>query len=267
LEENPTLKVNLRNPEADVSLEVRYDAVYVYSRVIRGAGGLPLGTGGKALLLLSGGIDSPVAAWQVMKRGVRLEAIHFYSYPYTSERAKEKVVDLARIIAGYGGEIKVHFVPFTKIQEFISANCRENLWITLMRRFMFRIAAKMATERGALALATGESIGQVASQTLESMVAINDVVRIPVLRPLISLDKEDIVVQARKIGTFDVSIRPYEDCCTVFLPKEPKTRPRISDCEQEESKLDLDALIAEALENTDTVVVKAAEKDEFNFFN
>lgn len=250
------LKVDLHTPEIEVFVELRDDAAYIYTRKIPGLGGLPLGTGGKAMLLLSGGIDSPVAGWLTMKRGIVIEAIHFYSYPYTSERAKEKVVDLAKVIANYCGQINVHIVPFTKIQEAISANCYESLWITIMRRFMFRIAERIANEREALALVTGESIGQVASQTLDSMYAINHVINTPVLRPLITSDKEDIMKLARKIDTYDISIRPYEDCCTVFLPKEPKTKPKLAICQKEETRLDVEELVDDAVRNTEKILIK-----------
>ncbi|NLT94473.1 MAG: tRNA 4-thiouridine(8) synthase ThiI [Clostridia bacterium] len=262
----PNLKVDLHNPEVEVFVELRDDGAYIYTQKIYGHGGLPLGTGGKALLLLSGGIDSPVAGWLTMKRGIEIEALHFYSYPYTSERAKEKVVDLAKVLAKYCGQINVHIVPFTKIQEAISANCYESLWITIMRRFMFRIAERIARRREALALVTGESIGQVASQTLDSMYAINEVTNMPVIRPLITSDKEEIMELARKIDTYDISIRPYADCCTVFLPREPKTKPKLVLCHKEETKLKVEELVEEAVNNTETILIKADEKDEFGYF-
>jgi len=265
-ENSSNLKVDLHKPDVEVFVEIRDDAAYIYTQKIYGTGGLPLGTGGKAMLLLSGGIDSPVAGWLTMKRGIVIEAVHFYSYPYTSERAKEKVIDLARVLAQYSGQVNVHVVPFTKIQEAISANCYESLWITIMRRFMFRIAERIAEQRRALALVTGESLGQVASQTLDSMYAINHVINTPVIRPLITADKEEIMELARKINTYDISIRPYEDCCTVFLPKEPKTRPKLPICEKEEARLDLDNLIEDAVNNTERVLIKAEEKDEFGYF-
>ncbi|MGI6225000.1 MAG: tRNA uracil 4-sulfurtransferase ThiI [Peptococcales bacterium] len=250
------LKVDLHNPEVEVFVEIRDDASYIYTQKIYGTGGLPLGTGGKAMLLLSGGIDSPVAGWLTMKRGIIIEAVHFYSYPYTSERAKEKVMDLAQILAQYSGQINVHIVPFTKIQEAISASCYENLWITIMRRFMFRIAERIAEERKALALVTGESVGQVASQTLESMYAINNVIKIPVLRPLVTSDKEDIMQLAQKINTYDISIRPFIDCCTAFLPQEPKTKPKLQLCEKEEIRLEIENLVQDALDNTEMIIIK-----------
>jgi thiamine biosynthesis protein ThiI len=262
----PNLKVDLHNPEVEVTIELRDDAAYIYTQKIYGTGGLPLGTGGKAMLLLSGGIDSPVAGWLTMKRGIIIEAIHFYSYPYTSERAKEKVMDLAKVLAKYCGQINVHIVPFTKIQEDISANCYESLWITIMRRFMFRIAERIAQERKALALVTGESIGQVASQTLDSMYAINEVVKTPVIRPLITSDKEEIMELARKINTYDISIRPYVDCCTVFLPREPKTKPKLALCQKEETRLKVEELVLDAVSNTEMIIIRAEDEDEFGYF-
>jgi len=262
----PGIKVDLHTPVVEVIVEIRYDAAYIYTKKIPGLAGLPLGTGGKALLLLSGGIDSPVAGWLTMKRGIVIEAIHFYSYPYTSERAKEKVLDLAQVLARYASKVKVHIVPFTKIQEAISEKCYESLWITIMRRFMFRIAERIAEKRGALALVTGESLGQVASQTIESMYAINNVIKMPVIRPLVTMDKEEIMQLARKINTYDISIQPYEDCCTVFLPKEPKTKPKVEACEKAEIELDIGRLINEAVENTELLTISTEKKDEFGYF-
>lgn len=260
------LKVDLHSPDVEVFVEIRYDAAYVYTRKINGPGGLPLGTGGKAMLLLSGGLDSPVAGWLTMKRGIVIEAVHFYSYPYTSERAKEKVLDLARVLAQFAGEIKVHIVPFTRIQESISEKCYDSLWITLMRRFMFRIAERIAEKRNALALVTGENIGQVASQTIESIYAINRVIHTPVLRPLITMDKEEIMNIARNINTYDISIRPYEDCCTVFLPKEPKTKPKLEACEKAEELLEVEELVQDAVQNTEVITIKGKAEDQFGYF-
>jgi len=260
------LKVDLHSPDVEVFVEIRYDAAYVYTRKINAPGGLPLGTGGKAMLLLSGGLDSPVAGWLTMKRGVVIEAVHFYSYPYTSERAKEKVLDLARVLAQFAGEIKVHIVPFTRIQESISEKCYDSLWITLMRRFMFRIAERIAEKRNALALVTGENIGQVASQTIESIYAINRVIHTPVLRPLITMDKEEIMNIARNINTYDISIRPYEDCCTVFLPKEPKTKPKLEACEKAEELLRVEELVQDAVQNTEVITIKGKAEDQFGYF-
>ncbi|MFZ5942813.1 MAG: tRNA uracil 4-sulfurtransferase ThiI [Bacillota bacterium] len=260
------LKVDLHKPEVDISVELRDEAAYVYTKKYMGLGGLPLGTGGKGLLLLSGGIDSPVAGWLTMKRGVEIESIHFYSYPYTSERAKEKVLDLAKVLAQYPGKIGVHIVPFTKIQEAISANCYDSLWITLMRRFMLRIAERIAANRNAMALITGESLGQVASQTIESMHTINNVTNLPIIRPLVTMDKEQIMELSRKIDTYDISIRPYEDCCTVFLPQEPKTKPKVEACEKEEAKLSVQELVEDAVNSTEYIIVRDKEKDEFGYF-
>ena len=262
----PGLKVDLHNPEVEVFVEIRDEGAYVYTKKIPGLGGMPVGTGGKALLLLSGGIDSPVAGWLTIKRGIVLETIHFHSYPYTSERSKEKVLDLAKVLAQYTGQINVHIVPFTEIQEEISKKCYDSLWITIMRRFMLRIAERIATKRKALALVTGESLGQVASQTIDSMYAINHVINTPVIRPLITMDKEEIMEVARKIETYDISIRPYEDCCTVFLPKEPKTKPKIEACEKAEAKLNIEELVNNAVENTEIVVLRRDKKDDFGYF-
>lgn len=262
----PDLKVDLHQPEVEVFIEIRDEGAYIYSQKIPGLGGMPVGTGGKAMLLLSGGIDSPVAGWLTIKRGIVVEAIHFHSHPYTSERSKEKVLDLAKVLAQYTGQINVHVVPFTKIQEEISKNCYESLWITIMRRFMFRIAEKIAHKRRALALVTGESLGQVASQTIESMYAINHVIQTPVIRPLVTMDKEEIMTIARKIDTYDISIRPYEDCCTVFLPREPKTKPKIEACEKAEARLNVEELVSEAVENTEITSVYRDKKDEYGFF-
>ena len=246
----------MRKPQTTVNLEVREDGAYVYGETIRCAGGLPVSCSGKALLLLSGGIDSPVAGWMAMKRGVSIEAIHFESYPFTSERARDKVYDLCRILAQWqGSPIKLHVVHFTEIQKAIYAGSREEYGITLMRRMMFRLAERIALSRRCLALYTGESVGQVASQTLESMQVINDVVDIPVLRPLVGMDKEDIMAVAQRIGTFETSILPYEDCCTVFLPKYPKIRPLKADAEKLEESLDIPALLDEALAQTQLVKI------------
>ena len=246
----------MREPQVTVNIEVREDGAYVYGETIRCAGGLPVSCSGKALLLLSGGIDSPVAGWMAMKRGVAIEAIHFESYPFTSERAKDKVFDLCKILATWqNSPIKLHVVHFTEIQKAIYASCREEYGITLMRRMMFRLAERIAKSRRCLALYTGESVGQVASQTLESMQVINDVVDIPVLRPLVGMDKEDIMALARRIGTFETSILPYEDCCTVFLPKYPKIRPLKGEAEKLEEALDIPSLLEEALAKTELVKI------------
>jgi len=260
LANNQGLKVDLHNPDVEVFVEIRDEGAFIYTKKIPGIGGLPLGMGGKGMLLLSGGIDSPLAGWLTMRRGVVIEAVHFYSYPYTSEKAREKVIDLAKVLANYGGEINLHIVPFTKIQEAISANCYESLWITIMRRFMMRISERIAENRKAKALITGESLGQVASQTIESMHTINNVTCIPIIRPLVAMDKEEIMKKAREIDTYDISIRPYEDCCTVFLPKEPKTKPKVEACIKEEERLNVDALVEEAVNNTETIKIKSGHK-------
>lgn len=218
---------------------------------------MPVGTGGRGLLLISGGIDSPVAGYMMAKRGLRLTAIHFASPPYTSERAERKVIELLTQVAGYAGRMKLLIVPFTSIQEAIRDNCPEDLFTVVMRRFMVRIASAVAEKRECLALVTGESVGQVASQTLPAMVCTDAVAQLPVLRPLCGMDKEEIVEISRKIGTFDISIQPYEDCCTVFTPKHPKTRPRLSDLEAAEQKLSLDQLVQEAVEGVREMVIEA----------
>lgn len=243
--------VDVRKPEVTVDIEVRKEGIYVYGETIPMSGGLPVGCSGKGVVMLSGGIDSPVCAYLAMKRGVKVEMIHFHSFPYTSERAKEKVVDLAEVLAHYSNAgLKLHVVHFTDIQMAIRENCREEYTITMMRRFMYRIAQRIAEERGAKVIFTGESVGQVASQTLESMYAINQAISMPVLRPLCCFDKEEIMEIAHKIGTYDISIRPYEDCCTIFLPEYPKIRPSLDDCLEMEKKLDIDGLIDDAMEKS-----------------
>jgi thiamine biosynthesis protein ThiI len=251
---DPGWTVDVKNPEVIINVEVREKEIFVFSQVISGPGGMPVGSNGRGLLLLSGGIDSPVAGYLTMKRGVQVEAIHFHSYPFTSERAKEKVIDLCRWLVRYGGNIRLHLVPFTKIQTEIKKHCPEDLGITIMRRMMVRIAEKLARKRRALALVTGESIGQVASQTLESMYTIEHVIKIPVLRPVITMDKTEIISLAKKIGSYEISILPYEDCCTVFLPKNPKTRPRPIQAEEAEQGLQLEELVNEAVEKIETLV-------------
>lgn len=255
LKNNSDLSVDLHNPDAVVSIEIRQEGTFISCERLPGAGGLPVGSSGKVMLLLSGGIDSPVAGWKMLKRGVTLEAIHFHSYPFTSERALQKVRDLAQKLALWGGPIHLHVVSFTEIQTQIRQHCPEAYGITIMRRFMMRIAEQLAQKSGALALATGESLGQVASQTLESMNTIGSVIRIPILRPLISTDKTEIVQAAREIDTYDLSILPYEDCCTIFTPKNPVTRPRIELAEKYEQNLDVVDLVQKALEQTTVEVI------------
>ena len=245
----PALQVDVHEPQWRLYAEVR-ERAYVYTRYEQGPGGMPTGTGGSAMLLLSGGIDSPVAGYQIARRGVELQAVYFDSPPHTSNRAREKVETLAAHLADYCGAITLHTVRFTEVQEKIYTDCRPEYLTILMRRFMMRLAEAIAVREGCGALVTGENLGQVASQTLESMAVTNAVCRLPVLRPLISLDKVEIIEMARKIGTYDTSILPYEDCCTVFVPRHPVTRPTLHGTEAEEAKLDVDALCAQALENT-----------------
>ena len=253
------LKVDVHNPELTLTVEVRELKAYLLCDIIPGQGGLPVGVSGKVMLLLSGGIDSPVAGWMAMKRGATVEGIHFQSFPFTSERAQEKVNDLAKILAKHGGRVRLHNVYFTEIQKAIRMHVPEEYSITIMRRIMMRIADRLAHQRKAMALVTGESLGQVASQTLESMYVINNVTNIPILRPLVAMDKVDIMRIAKNIGTYETSILPYEDCCTVFMPKNPKTRPKLHEAEAAEAKLDIEALILEALEKTETLMFNRYE--------
>lgn len=246
----PNLTVNVKEPDITLHVEMREGYGYVHIGRQKGAGGMPSGTNGKALLLLSGGIDSPVAGYMIGKRGVSLEAIHFFSYPYTSDRAKDKVMKLARIIGGYMGGIKVHIVPFTEIQLQIRDKCPEEHLTLVMRRFMMQIAQRIAEKRRCTALVTGESIGQVASQTMSALAVTDDAVTMPVFRPLIGMDKEEIVEISRKIDTFETSILPYEDCCTVFTPKHPSTKPRLNKVVASQNLLDCERLINEAVEGT-----------------
>ncbi len=250
------LKVDVHNPDIVVNVEVRQDA-YVYTKKIKGAGGMPVGTNGKATILLSGGIDSPVAGYMIAKRGVELEAVHFHSHPYTSDRAKEKVIELAELMAAYCGKIRLHIVPFTDIQLDIIEKCPENYLTVIMRRIMMRIAEKISEKSGSAALITGESIGQVASQTMESLVCTDNAVNQPVFRPLIGMDKEEIVTISKKIETYETSILPYEDCCTIFVPKHPKTKPALADIiEAEKALVNIDEMIDESIANQEIIVVK-----------
>ncbi|MDJ1152654.1 tRNA uracil 4-sulfurtransferase ThiI [Macrococcus caseolyticus] len=260
------LTVDVKNPDYKLLVEIRSDAAYLYFRVIKGVGGLPVGTGGKTLLMLSGGIDSPVAGIEVMKRGVTIEAIHFHSPPFTSEEAKQKVIDLTRIMAETTGEIKLHLVPFTDIQKMIHKKVPENLTMTSTRRMMLKIADRFARQIDAKALVNGENLGQVASQTLGSMYAINAVTNLPILRPLLTLDKDEIIIKAKEIGTFDTSIQPFEDCCTIFTPKNPKTNPRLDKVESFEAGTDFDAMIEEAVANIETLTISkhTDTKQEFD---
>lgn len=247
LEAYPHLKVDVKNPQIVVNVEIRDFGAYVHAGQIPGAGGMPTGTGGKAAILISGGIDSPVAAYMMAKRGIELTAIHFASPPYTSLRAEMKVKELLGKVAGYCGSIKLAIVPFTEIQEEISKNCPEEYFTLIMRRFMMKISDKLARNNNCHALITGESVGQVASQTIYALAVTDNVCTMPVFRPCIGMDKEEIVQISRKIDTFDISVQPYEDCCTVFTPKHPRTRPTIEAVQEAESPLDFDQLIDRAI--------------------
>lgn len=251
----PDTAVDVHNPELTVHVEVRDKAAYVHAMPVPGAGGMPVGSNGVAVSLLSGGIDSPVSSYMICKRGVRLIPVHFFSFPYTSQQAKEKVIELAELLTGYCGRMTVEVVPFTHIQEEIRDKCAEEYFTLIMRRFMMRIAERIAVDNGAKAVVTGENLGQVASQTMEAMASTQAVINLPVLQPLIGMDKEEIVRLARKIGTFDTSILPYEDCCTVFTPKHPKTHPKLSEVAAAESVLDIDALVQEAISGIERIQV------------
>ena len=253
------LKVDVHHPDCLLFVDVRKDKSYIFEQKISGFGGLPLGTNGKGMILLSGGIDSPVAAWMMAKRGMLIEAIHFHSYPYTSERAQEKVEDLARIVAGYCGRFKMHTINLLPIQELIVQNCPEEETTILVRRFMMKIAEKVAQETECCMLITGENLGQVASQTAEALVVTDQSVQMPVMRPLIAMDKVDIMDIAKNIGTFETSILPYEDCCTVFLPKHPTTKPKLAKILESESRLDVEQLIADAVASKEMVTIYPAE--------
>ncbi len=251
------LQVDVHNPEVTIYIEVRREGVFVYSASYPGLGGLPVGTAGRGLLLLSGGIDSPLAGFLTMKRGVEIQALHFHSYPFTSERAQQKAVELARRLARYShdGSLLLRSVHFTEIQKALQKNPYPALKITLMRRMMMRIAERIAVEQGCLALITGESLGQVASQTMESMYTINAVTSMPILRPLVGMDKQEIIDQARRIGTYETSILPYEDCCTIFVPKDPAIRPTPADAQRAEESLDIDSLVDDAVAKTNAIRV------------
>ena len=254
LEANPNLTVDVHKPQHRLMVEIR-DMAYICVEEIMGVGGMPMGTGGKAALLLSGGIDSPVAGYQLMKRGVKICAIHFQSPPYTGELAKDKVLQLAKKLAWYSGGMRVYLVPFTKCQLEIHEKCPDELGTLITRRFMMRIAERIADDFGALALITGESLGQVASQTMEAITCTDAVVNMPVFRPLIGLDKTEIMAIAEKIDTYETSILPYEDCCTVFTPRHPVTRPKVETMPKVEAKLDVEALVNEAVEGTEMLII------------
>lgn len=259
LDRFPHLSVDVHNPDVTVTAEIRDFAAYVHGGRIKGAGGMPVGSNGKATMLLSGGIDSPVAGYMVAKRGVCLEAVHFFSPPYTSERAKEKVIELAKILAQYTGPIRLHIVPFTEPQLAIYEKCPEDLLTIIMRRIMMMVTEAIAKRNKSAALVTGESIGQVASQTLESLGVTDCATTFPVMRPLIGMDKEEIIEIARKIGTFKTSVLPYEDCCTVFVPKHPKIKPVLSHVLQAESVLDIDSIIKKCLEEKETMLIEGID--------
>ena len=250
------LKVNVHEPDVLLHVDVRSDKAYIYEGKVNGFGGLPLGTNGKGMILLSGGIDSPVAAWMMAKRGMMIEAVHFHSYPYTSPRAQEKVEDLARILSTYVGKFKMHTVNLLPIQEQIVMNCPEEETTILVRRFMMRIAERIAEKTDCMMLITGENLGQVASQTAESLVVTDASVSKPVMRPLIAMDKTEIMDKAKEIGTYEKSIEPYEDCCTVFLPKHPTTKPRLEKILESESKLDCEALIEAAVASAEIINIR-----------
>ena len=252
------LKVDVHNPDVKLFVDVRHDKSYVYQDKIPGFGGLPLGTNGKGMSLLSGGIDSPVATWMMAKRGMMIEAVHFHSFPYTSQRAREKVEELAALVATYCGRFRMHVINLLPIQEQIVQNCPEEETTILVRRFMMRIAEELAAGNGCNMLITGENLGQVASQTAEALVVTDASVKMPVMRPLIGLDKTDIMDLAKEIGTYDKSIEPYEDCCTVFLPKHPATKPKLERILASESKLDCEGLIREAIEKEEIVEIRPA---------
>ena len=261
LRNSPELKVDVHNPDILLSIEVRNEATYIFCKTYLGAGGYPLGVGGKSMHMLSGGIDSPVAAYLMMKRGVSIECIHFASPPYTQMGVIYKLEDLLKVLNHYQPRIRLHIVPFTKIQEAIYDNVPESYCITLMRRMMFRLADALARRRNCPVISSGESIGQVASQTIQSMHVINAVTNTPIIRPLATTDKIEIINISKKIGTYDISIRPYEDCCTIFTPKAPKTMPHLDEVEEFEKKFDCQTLIKEALANIEVKIITSEEKE------
>lgn len=253
------LKVDVHNPQVLVKCEIRDDAAYIGSGQEQGAGGMPVGSNGRGLLLLSGGIDSPVAGWMMAKRGVKIEAVYYEAFPYTSIEAREKVIELARIVAGWAGSVRLHIVSLTEIEEEIAKSCNEDYFTLLLRRFMMTISERIAIASNCNALVTGESMGQVASQTIQALHVTNSAVNIPVFRPCIGLDKEEIVTYARRIGSFETSILPYEDCCTVFTPRHPKTKPELDKVIAEEQKLDFAALCEKALATEEIITVRGIE--------
>ncbi len=257
---NTNLKVDVHNPDILLSIEIRQEGAYVFCKTYPAAGGYPLGVGGKIMHMLSGGIDSPVAAYLLMRRGIKIECIHFASPPYTNVGVIEKLKDILSRLNKYQPEIRLNIIPFTKLQEEIYRNADESYAITIMRRMMFRLADRLAHRRRCPAISSGESVGQVASQTLESMYTINEVTSLPVLRPVVAMDKVDIIKLARKIDTYDISIRPFEDCCTIFAPKSPKTKPSLEKAKEFEEKFDYETLINEALDNVEVIYVKKEDE-------
>lgn len=259
------LKVDVHDPDVDLRVEVNKRSTYISGIEFPGAGGLPVGAGGKAMLMLSGGIDSPVAGYLALKRGARVEAVHFHSPPYTSERAKQKVTDICRQLTTFSGHIKLHVVPFTAVQETINENIPDNYRMTIMRRMMLRIVEQLANDHEALAIATGENLGQVASQTLESMNTINEVTTLPILRPVLAMDKNEIITIAKRINTYDISIRPYEDCCTIFVPAAPKTKPTRVHANKFEKGFPVDKLVQQAVTGTEILKFDDNERVEKDF--
>lgn len=266
LQNVPNVHVNVKEPDINIQVEVRVEAAYISCETIQGAGGLPAGSSGKAMLMLSGGIDSPVAGYLSLKRGLEVEGVHFFSPPFTSERAKQKVLDLGEKLANMNGHFLLHIVPFTEIQQLIHKQVPENYTMTTTRRLMLRITDELRKKQEALAIVTGESLGQVASQTLESMYAINDVITTPILRPLIMMDKSDIVKIAQNIQTHDISIRPFEDCCTIFVPASPKTKPKLEKVLHYESYIDFGPYIQKAVEHTESILIKPGSNKNADVF-
>lgn len=256
MEKFPHLQVDVKNPEVTVTVEIRDTNAYIHASNLKGAGGLPVGTSGNAMLLISGGIDSPVAGYMMAKRGIHIEAVHFVSPPYTSDRARLKVEQLCELITPYCGSIAFHCVPFTEIQEAIKEHCPEDLFTIIMRRLMMEIAQRLAARDECMALITGESVGQVASQTMQAIAATDAVCKIPVFRPLIGMDKTEIIEISRKINTFETSIQPYEDCCTVFTPRHPKVRPRLEDVDKAQAQFDFSEMVTKAVTETEIKVIK-----------
>ena len=256
------LTVDVHNPDISLSIEVRDEGTYIFTKTILGAGGYPLGVGGKAMMMISGGIDSPVASYLLMKRGVTIECIHFASPPYTSEAVIYKLKDLLHVLNKYQPKIRLHIIPFTNLQVEIYKHADESYAITIMRRMMFRLATILAKRRKCPIIASGESLGQVASQTIQSMNVINEVTNIPVIRPCVTMDKTEIIKVAKKIGTYDISIRPYEDCCTIFAPKNPKTMPKLDECLMIEESFDYNSLINEAIKNVEVVIIDEESKTD-----